>query len=411
MYQSSDRKNFLDILLDPTAIAIVASLALHTLIGAGLPFFTQLEPDDQKVGPTTVKVVELTPSELQRIPQAPPAPTPQAVVPAPTPSVAPSPATPPPATKISTAPQTIPFSPLRPSDGTLFQPPKSKKQKAAPQKQSVSPLFDPNAIFSSPPKSQKPQSRKGAAATPSLSPPVTNKPPAKKPKKKPQSRTGATPTTSPSVTDRSPAKKPKNSVTPQSNGEIGEGGGNNPPVRTPAANNSNNRQAQQPSGTTSGTNTNPSSSTPTVPADPANTTGNSGGFYGKYTKAANIKLQDYLKKYPNLKAYPPKSITQQYPPGFACPKVKQPAFIVMMVAFGKLSQGQDPIIGETISPILENEKPYVDGDPATLANKKLLDTSMTAGFADATEVDKRRPAIDKDKPVLYSYRVQFTCNP
>ncbi len=83
----------------------------------------------------------------------------------------------------------------------------------------------------------------------------------------------------------------------------------------------------------------------------------------------------------------------------------------MMVAFDKLSQGQDPITGDSISPILENEKPYVDGDPATIANKKLLATSVTAGFAEATEVDKSRPAIDKDKPVLYSYRVQFTCSP
>jgi hypothetical protein len=383
MYQSSDRKNFLDLLLEPTAIAILASLALHAIIGAGLPFFTRPEPDAKKQSPTTVKVVQLTPGEIQRIPQAPPV-VPQAVAP-PTQPVAPSrpAAAPPPTTKFSTAPQTIPFSPLRPSDGTLFKPPVTKKQTAAPQKQPVNPLFDPNAIFSSPPKSQKPQSKKGVTTTPSplISPPVSTKP---------------------------PAKKPKKLATPQPNTETDDDGGDRPPTQTPPATNPNNRQVQQPPATKP--NTNPTA--PTTPTQPASGTGEGGnGFYGKYTQAANAKLQDYLKKYPNLKAYPPKLITQQYPPSFPCPKVKQPPFIVLMVAFGKINQAQDPIIGETISPILENEKPYVNGDPATLANKKLLDTSMTAGFADATEVDKNRPTIDKDRPVLYPYRVQFTCKP
>jgi hypothetical protein len=390
MYQSSARKNFLDILLDPTAIAILASLALHTIIGAGLPFFTRPEPEGKKSGPTTVKVVELTPSELQRIPQAPPVPTPQ--VPPPTQRVAPSPPTaaPPRVTKFSTAPQTIPFSPLRPSDGTLFKPKTAKPKKAAPPKQPLNPLFDPNAIFNSPTTAPKPQNKKGVTTKPSpkTSSPVVTKPPTK-----------------------APTKAPQKLVTPQPNTETDDDGGNTPPAQTPPASNPNNRQAQQPAGTKPATNTNPNNSTSTTPTEPANTGGDGNGFYGKYTRAANAKLQDYLKKYPNLKTYPPKLITQQYPPSFPCPKVKQPPFIVLMVAFGKLSQAQDPIIGETISPILENEKPYVNGDPATLANKKLLDTSMTAGFADATEVDKSRPASDKDRPVLYPYRVQFTCKP
>lgn len=110
MYQSSTRNNFLDILLDPTAIAILASIVLHATIGASLPFFTQPEKEGKKVGPTTVKVVELTPSELQRIPQAPPTPAPQVLPPVTQPTPASSPAVAPVRTpQFSTAPQTIPF--------------------------------------------------------------------------------------------------------------------------------------------------------------------------------------------------------------------------------------------------------------------------------------------------------------
>jgi hypothetical protein len=83
MYQSSPRKNFLDILIEPTSIAILGSIALHALLGASLPFFTQLEKEIKKADPGTVKVVELTPNELQRIPQAPPIPAPQIAAPPP----------------------------------------------------------------------------------------------------------------------------------------------------------------------------------------------------------------------------------------------------------------------------------------------------------------------------------------
>jgi outer membrane biosynthesis protein TonB len=139
MYQSSTRKNFLDILLDPTAIAILGSIALHATIGATLPFFTQ--PDKAGTnGPTTVKVVELTPNELQRIPQAPPTPSPQVLPPVTQPTTAPSSqATPPSTPEFSTSPQTIPFPSIvgTPQQKKVVPKPKpkpaSKQQKATAQ--------------------------------------------------------------------------------------------------------------------------------------------------------------------------------------------------------------------------------------------------------------------------------------
>ena len=84
MYQSAPRKNFLDTLIEPTSIAILGSIALHAILGASLPFFTQLEKEVKKSEPGTVKVVELTPTELQRIPQAPRIPAPEIVAKPPT---------------------------------------------------------------------------------------------------------------------------------------------------------------------------------------------------------------------------------------------------------------------------------------------------------------------------------------
>jgi hypothetical protein len=48
MYQSAPRKNSLDILADPTTIALLGSIALHALIGASLPFLNSLEPESKK---------------------------------------------------------------------------------------------------------------------------------------------------------------------------------------------------------------------------------------------------------------------------------------------------------------------------------------------------------------------------
>jgi hypothetical protein len=66
MSQSLPRNKFSDILLDPTTIAVVGSIAIHAIFAANLAFFTQPSKELKKPDPGTVKVVELTPSELQR---------------------------------------------------------------------------------------------------------------------------------------------------------------------------------------------------------------------------------------------------------------------------------------------------------------------------------------------------------
>ncbi|MCY7335836.1 MAG: hypothetical protein LH613_06420 [Chamaesiphon sp.] len=383
MYQSSTRNNFLDILLDPTAIAILASIALHATIGASLPFFTQPEKQGKKVGPSTVKVVQLTPSELQRIPQAPPAPTPQVLPPVtqPIPSTRPSvaPVRPP---QFSTAPQTIPFSPIRGAfDGVTIKPPAGNKQQpATPKKPPIAPIFDPESIFKTTPKPSKPPIQKGITAKPSTQPtPLIKKPLAKKP------QAVITPTPQPSaVTDD-------------------DGGEQQPttPAPTPT------KQAQQPAGT-------PQPSRPTVTPTPAPLTppsdrsagsGNS-NFYGKYTKSATQRLQQYIAANPGLKLYQPKLLVQNYPVGVACSKVKQPPFIVLMVAFDKVPENQENnILGESTAPSID--KPYVAGDRDTPENRKLGELAANAALYDANKADQDRPAADKGNRVLYQYRVQF----
>ena len=97
----------------------------------------------------------------------------------------------------------------------------------------------------------------------------------------------------------------------------------------------------------------------------------------------------------------------RYPPDTPCPRTKQPPFTILMVGFDRVPQGQDDnILGDNTSQPLDNKKSYF-GDPQILNNPSLLDKSLTAGFAAATEAEKNRPEADKDLPVLYYYRVQF----
>ena len=393
MYQSSTRNNFLDILLDPTAIAILASIAIHATIGASLPFFTQPEKEGKKVGPSTVKVVELTPSELQRIPQAPPAPKPQVLPPVtqPIPAQRPAVAAPRPP-QFSTAPQTIPFSPIRaPFDGVTIKPPQgNKQQKATPQKQPIAPIFDPGEIFKPTPKPSKSPLPKGITPKPSTQPTPT-------PTASPVSKktTTVAPTPQPSIATDDDGSDPATTTTPS-------------PTPTQTAQQSGGAPTPAPTPTIAAT-------TPPITSPTGSATGVPGGtgLYGKYTLAANVRIQEYIKKYPNIKMYPPKPLPpQQYKSAAPCPKVKQPPFIVLMVVFDKLSNGLDNnILGTATSNLLTDEKPYITGDPVTLEDKNLMNIATTAGFSAATEADKTRPEADKGRPVLYQYRVQAVCVP
>jgi hypothetical protein len=381
MYQSSTRNNFLDILLDPMAIAILGSIALHAIIAANFALFTPPVKPDKKAEPGTVKVVELTPNELQRIPQAPQPVIPQTLPPVYQPSTPIPPRTP----QISTAPQTIPSSPVRTPPKAQAKPSKgTKEQPAKPQPQPSTPLFDPNITFSPTPTPSKPPAKQGDTTKPS---PQPSQPPVKPAKPTPL------------------AASPKPQPTPGTDEDGSEQAQTQPQPTTPTKPSQKPTATPQPSGTASPT----PGSQPSQPSGTAGGDGSGGGgVYGQYTQAANDKLREYLTKYPTLKTYSPKLLSQKYPPGVPCTKVKQPPFIVLMVAFDKIPPGQhNNILGSVTAPLLENEKPYISGDPTTIANKKLLELATDAGFNDATTADKNRPEADKGKPVLYQYRVQF----
>jgi hypothetical protein len=379
MYQSSTRKNFLDILADPTAIAILGSIALHAIIGTTLPFFTQPEKEGKKAGPSTVKVVQLTPNELQRIPQVPPTPqvAPPVTKPAPTarPSVAPT--TP----KFSTAPQTIPFSPVRTPNTT--KPPSGKKEQiAAQKKQPTTSIFDPDAVFQPTPTPTKPPSKKGDLPKKTV---AQQSPP---PKTQPQPK--KTPTTT------APSPRP----TPATDDD-GTDASTTTPATTPKT------QAQQPTATPQATTSPTPSTAPTPAAQPADGAGGGGnGIYGKYTQAATERVKQYLAAYPDIKLYPPKILKLSYPTSSTCTKVKQPPFIVLMVAFDKVPENpENNVLGDSTAQSID--KPYVAGDRDTPENRKLGDLAANAALYDANKLDQNRPTADKGKRVLYQYRVQF----
>jgi hypothetical protein len=396
MYQSSPRTDFLDILLEPKAIAVLASIALHAAIGASLPFFTQPEKEGKKAGPTTVKVLELTPSELQRIPQIPQAPVaPKVVVPQASPPVA-QPTTAPvkpviaPSTtpQFSTSPQAIPFSPIRlPQEATSPKPKlEQKEEKATPSKQPNAPNFDPGDIFKPSPTPSKSPIPKGAVKPKTV---LVKPSPQKTPLTKPKTAT---------------------SPTPQVNLPTDDDGGNNSPTSTPVVTP---KRTQLPTGTptsrTSPTATPKTQSTTQSSGDPNG--GSVGGSEAAQMRAANSKLQEYLRKYPDIKLYQPEQLPPQvYKSSKPCPKVALPPFIVLMVAFDKVPGRQDiGILGDTTSPLLSGEKPYINGDRTTLENTELLNITTTAGFAAATKADRNRPEADRNRPVLYQYRVTATC--
>lgn len=377
MYQSSPRKNFLDFLIEPTSIAILGSIALHAILGASLPFFTQLEKEIKKADPGTVKVVELTPNELQRIPQAPPIPAPQIATP---PPVIPQPqaVTPP----ISPNSPTIPFSPIRiPLEKLNPKPSKGQKaQPAIPQKQPTAPLFDPNISFNPTPKPTKSPDKKA----------ITTKP---KPIPKPAPQTIV--------------KKPKvTTVNPIPTVDSDDDGGDLQPT-TPATTST---QAQKPVSTPPVTTANSTRLAGQSGTDPSGTPGSDSNsfpqFYGKYSAAATERIQQYLRAYPGIKLYTPVTLRQSYPVGLPCSSVPQAPFIVLMTAFDKVPENNDNNpLGESTAPSID--KPYVASDKDTPENRKLGELAVNTALYEANKADQNRPPADKGKKVLYQYRVQF----
>jgi hypothetical protein len=398
MSQSLTRKNFSDIVLDPTTITVVGSIAIHAIFAANLAFFTQPSKELKKPDPGTVKVVELTPSELQRIPQAPkpvatPTPSQQILPPVYQPSIpAPpvnQPITPP---IVATAPETIPLSPTPvtpppkkvaakspvirnpPKQKVVTKPPAEKKdQKASPQAQPEPPTFDPDISFKTTPE---------PTPTPDK-PPITPKP-SPPPKKKPTS-----------------AKKP-----PKTPGEGDSGGEGNGANSKPSAPGKGSIPIDVPApGTKTATTTKESPSPQPTPETPGDE--NQSGTYGKYAGKANERLQEYGKLYPGIleRSGKPRALTIPYPVGTVCPKSKQKPFIVLMVVFGKVT-AQDPALGsETTGE--QTGRQFVAYDKDTPENKKLGEIAVARALEAANTADQNREQKNKDKEFLYQYRVTF----
>jgi hypothetical protein len=398
MDRSSPRNNFLDILHDANAIAILISLGLHAAIGVYiLPLLSQLPQPEKKAETNTVKVVQLTPSESQRIPQAPkpiatPTPPQQVLPPVYRPTIPVPPATP----QISTAPKTIPISPVRtPSPGKSNTPPTGKKsQQVIRQPQPPTPSFDPDNTFNPPiaqpnPKPSTPPNRQNISkATPQ--PPV-------KPIEKPIE----------------PVKPTPAAIKPQSLPPTDNDGEDNPPPDLPDPEPETAKTATQPPSTSQSSgspNSTPTAQTPSSQSSSNLGNGQGNSLYGKYTQAANDRLAKYIIENPGIKPYSPKVLSRQYPPGAPCSNVKQPPFIVLMVAFGKLpdnpeSAQENNVLGTMTAPSID--RPYVAADNDTPANRKLSALAADTALTEANTADKNRPDADKGKPVLYQYRVQF----
>jgi hypothetical protein len=379
MYQSSPRKNSLDTLADPTTIALIGSIALHALIGASLPFFHQLEQEGKKADPGTVKVVELTPSELQRIPQAPPTPKPQVFAPPTVPStkVVTPPSTPP----ISPNSPTVPFSPIRiPLEKITPQPPKGRKdQQATPQSQPKTPIFDPKISFKPTPKNSPSPTPDQLKPTPKPTPVIVTKPQVTNPTipaKNSDDDGGEFQPVTPTTTPRQQ---------PQSTNPTRPAGGSAPskPVDQPSG---------QSSGQSAGSGGDGNSSFPYP--------------YGKYAAAVTARIAKYLQTYPGIVVYNPTLLLQSYPPGIPCSKTKQAPFSVLMVAFDKVpNNANNNVLGSNTAPSID--EPYVATDRDTPDNRRLGEIAIDAALSTANKADQNRPSADQGKRVLYQYRVQF----
>jgi hypothetical protein len=378
MYQSSPRKNFLDTLTDPTTIALLGSIALHALIGASLPFFHQLEQEGKKADPGTVKVVELTPSELQRIPQAPPTPKPQVFAPPTIPStkVVTPPSTPP----ISPNSPTVPFSPIRiPLEKITPQPPKGRKdQQPTPQSQPKTPIFDPKISFKPTPKNSQSPTPDKLKPTPKPTPVVT-KPQVTNPTipfKNSDDDGGEFQAVTPTITPSQPA---------QSTNPTRPAGGSAPV-----------KPAGQPSGQSSGQSSG-------IGGD-----GNS-AFpfpFGRHAEAVKKRLAAYRAAYPGIIEKRLEILSPLYPSETMCPKVGESPFTVLMVAFDKVPKKiEGNPLGESSAPSID--QPYVAADEDTPENRKLAAIAVDKALSAATTTDKDRPPKEKDKRVLYTYTVRF----
>jgi hypothetical protein len=412
MSQSSTRNNFSDILLDPTTIGLVGSIALHAILGANLAFFTPSVKEIKKPEPGTVKVVELTPSELQRIPQSPPSigvpnpsqivppiyqpstpvppvfdPAPPQVVTAAPPLFAPAPANVPLPPKFGTKPpKALPKAPVvitSPKQKVITKPPAGKKdQKAVAQAQPAPPQFDPDISFKPTPE-----------PTPAPTKPEVVKKPSPSPTQPPKQ------TTAP----KKPSPKTPGAYDGDYDGDIQQGVEPSKPVIV----------GQNPTGNPTGTppQASPSPSPQPTPETSSGGTGTGTGFYGKSIEEANDRLQEYEKSYPGIlerSGGKAKELTISYPTKdgvkIACPKGNRKPFIVYMIAFGKFTPKDSVLGGEPSSEELKQDVFY---DKKIPENESLSRIAIAKAIEAASTANDNREEKNRNKEFLYQYKVQF----
>ncbi len=119
----------------------------------------------------------------------------------------------------------------------------------------------------------------------------------------------------------------------------------------------------------------------------------------RYIRAANNKILDYLKKYPNLKVHPTKSLLEEYPIGTSCPKIKQPPFIILLLVVSEVVGDSTYMLRTAFSPY--PDRTSIDKTSGASIDRTLMQIATSSGFREAIETDTKRPAA-ASRPVLYT---------
>jgi hypothetical protein len=402
MYQFSTRKNLVDILLEPNSIALLGSIALHAIIAANLSLLIQPEKPGKKIDLGSVKVVELKPDEVQRIPQAPKSalqPIPNRLFPDITPPVEPptSPTIPAPAptsrNPIAVNPRTVPSAPIRTTPSIN---PRSTAR-TIPQPQPAAPTFSRNPFGGKSPK--QPEQKLPPSPKPIVPSPLNSNP------------TDNTPTPTP-VPTRSPQPQPTTTRSPQPQPTTSPGTGNNKNTvpGTPNPNPPANKLPGSP----------PTGDTPTLPS-PINPNPPVGGETPSRGRAtipitegksyAEVK-KELESKYPGIEFLPLERTTDVYPKGTICNRDTPQRITVVFVM-------NPPIIGETNDIVNPDGKPNLTpilkeislaGNFKGSTGEELKNKAKERFLSKVNEKDSQRPPDKYKKIVAYPFEINYDRN-
>jgi hypothetical protein len=391
MYQFSTRKNLVDILIEPNAIAILSSIALHALIAANLSLLIQPEKPGKKIDAGVVKVVELQPDEIQRIPQAPqpaPQPIPRSSL---FPDIAPPPELPlsqslPAPQPTTVNPKTVPVSPIR----TTPAAPTRSTARAIPQNQPAAPTFSRNPFGG---KSSQTQGEIPKPSPPATTPSPTDIPPVSTPSPSPVT---PLPTTSPGTgkTGEESSTTPGTTIQP-------------PPGKPPGYN---------PTAPTTPIPTNPDLPTG-EPTPGGNKTSTSTSGNGNYDRDAEKRRRDLETKYRGLKVQPLKPIADnKYPDGTPCNGVNTQQYIIYMFVMKPIEvDSTNSILNADGKPTLNislAEPPIIIGkiQGETIKGDSLAVQAKNRALQQVFQDDNQRPETEYSKHVLYQYKMQYDKN-